>query len=231
MIDSIERSRDAASASRSAEREVHVWRVPLGDHRQRAVREILSRYVDTPAGEIRFSYGPHGKPEIADVGSSAAPTHLSLAHSGDLALLAVSRAGPIGIDVEKLDLARPFAQIADRCFGRAERDALVELRGHDRARAFYRVWCAKEAYLKATGIGISVPLRSVEVGSVLTLDLGPSYVGAVAASAGRALGELPLVVRRGWRRAPRCRAHPTIVGARVRGGGTVAHRAGAERFA
>jgi 4'-phosphopantetheinyl transferase len=107
-----------------------------------AVRALLAKYV---AGPISFTRGARGKPHVAGI-------EHNLAHCDDVALLAVARDVAVGVDVERLDAAidqRAVARIV-----RAPAEA---------ALSFMRVWCRKEACLKATGVGLLDDLTSVSV--------------------------------------------------------------------
>lgn len=121
------------------------------------VRDVLSRYLARPAASLRFALGAHGKPDL--VGGP----HFNLAHSGDLALLAVTQVAPIGVDVEHVRILDDFEQIAERFFAPGER---ASLRAVDRARyeaAWFSCWTRKEAFIKAVGHGLSFALDRFEV--------------------------------------------------------------------
>ena len=126
--------------------------------------------------EPQLTVGPYGKPEL--VGGELA---FNVAHSGELALIAVSRAGPIGVDLEQHRPLRDAAAIARRFFT-AEEAALVVADPVE----FYRLWCRKEAWVKAQGTGLRLPLDGVDVrvappGWLLAdLDIAPGYAAAVA---------------------------------------------------
>ena len=131
------------------------------------LRHILGSYVDANPSELRFAYGEHGKPALAD------HPHLvfNLSHSHDVGLLAVmhdSAAGAgVGVDVERQRSGRRFADLARRFFSPAESDALLARPVADRPAAFYRAWTRKEAYLKAWGTGLSFPSNQ------FTITFGP----------------------------------------------------------
>jgi 4'-phosphopantetheinyl transferase len=214
------------------EDEVHVWRVSLqrseadvirlrdtlsADEAARAdrfhferdrrhfiagrglLRTLLAGYLGRRPAELRFAYGPHGKPLLAETG----PLRFNLAHSQGLALIAITLGREVGVDVEWLDRTIRHEEIAQRFFSPREQAALAALPAELRAEAFFLCWTRKEAYLKAHGGGLSVPLDSFDVSltpgapaellevrgkpveagrwSLLALEPGPGYVGAVAA--------------------------------------------------
>jgi len=137
------------------------------EHRERfiaahgALRDILSRYLDLPADQLTFSITPHGKPTLA------APDHawlqFNLSHSGALALIAVARDRPIGIDVEHLIPPDNFPRLVEQFFSANENAAFRALPESKRAAAFFAGWTRKEAYVKALGTGVSLPLDHFDV--------------------------------------------------------------------
>jgi 4'-phosphopantetheinyl transferase len=129
------------------------------------LRQILARYLASDAGELHFGAGPRGKPFLAGP-SAGSPLHFNLSHSGHLGMAVVSCDRPVGVDVEAL---RPLADAADlvaRFFSSRERDSFEQLPEHQQTAAFFNLWTRKEAWLKATGEGISESLRLVEVSFV-----------------------------------------------------------------
>lgn len=139
----------------------------------RALRAILAAEL---GHEPQLAIGPNGKPEL--VGGGLA---FNVAHSGELALIAISRDGSVGVDLEQHRPLRDAAATAGRFFTAPEA-ALVAAEPVQ----FFRLWCRKEAWLKAQGIGLRLPLDTVDVrgevpGWLLAdLDLAPGYAAAVA---------------------------------------------------
>jgi len=154
------------------------------------LRTMLARYAASEPGEIEFAYGPQGKPEL-NARFASRRVHFNLSHSGGLALLAVTRDSPIGVDVENLHSSRDFAGIAQRFFSAAETAALERRPISDQARAFFTVWTAKEAWLKATGEGIAKALDQVEVSLLSDGGVGLRQLhGSPSAISGWTLGAL-----------------------------------------
>lgn len=221
---------NASAGSQSlAAAELHIWAVPLhgdperfaallsagevqrlqrfhfADHRRRyqighgALRAILAGYLGVDASTIEFAPGPRGKPYLAGVPSGGRGVFFNLSHSGKLALIGVA-ATELGLDVEKVRHLESLTEIARKHFSPAEFTALEALAGPARELAFYRCWTRKEAYIKALGEGLSMPLDSFEVSlgeepkllvchdgreepanwSMLDVSPGPEFVGAVA---------------------------------------------------
>ncbi|MBN2003873.1 MAG: 4'-phosphopantetheinyl transferase superfamily protein [Anaerolineae bacterium] len=150
----------------SAER-ARAARFRFPEHRKRFIaahstlRDILSRYLDLPADQLAFSTNPYGKPALAT------PDHawlqFNLSHSGDLALIAVTRNRPIGIDVEQIIPPDNFPRLVEQYFSANENAAFLALPDCKRAAAFFAGWTRKEAYVKALGTGVSLPLDHFDV--------------------------------------------------------------------
>jgi 4'-phosphopantetheinyl transferase len=130
-------------------------------HAHVAMRRILAREVDVAPALIAYEEGPGGKPHLASPASTGVEHNLS--DSGDLALLAVSRAGPVGVDVEYMRPQRELEAIARSHFAPEEQAALSALPDGERFAAFYRIWTRKEAFIKATGTGLAYGLARFAV--------------------------------------------------------------------
>ncbi len=116
-----------------------------------AMRLLLGCYLATAPEELVFVYGPRGKPFIA---SPASVLSFNLSHTGDMALLGISREAAIGIDLEQLREKPNFHAIARRVFNTAIQQELSQLEGATLADAFFRHWTEYEARMKAIGNGI-----------------------------------------------------------------------------
>lgn len=120
-----------------------------------ALREMLGALQSVAPSSVVLVDGEFGKPAIAP-GAARAPLWFSVAHCDDLLLVALSRAGEIGVDVERTRPIDCWERVADRTLAPAERGQLrrsVE-RGEDADHVFLRYWCRVEAELKAIGCGI-----------------------------------------------------------------------------
>jgi 4'-phosphopantetheinyl transferase len=122
------------------------------------VRTVLSRYAQAAPAEWQFVSDGRGKPRIAHPAVSPA-LHFNLANTPGLVVCAVSAAHrSIGVDVERTDRTVDFMAVAHRCFSRAEASAVEALPSAERARRFFEYWTLKESYVKALGVGLSLPL-------------------------------------------------------------------------
>jgi len=126
------------------------------------LRTLLGRYLQQPPGELRFTYNPYGKPTLASVPGQA-NVSFNLSHSGGLVLYAFARRRDLGIDVEKMRTNLVYEQIAEHVFSVGERDVLRALPADQKVDAFFNGWARKEAYIKARGRGLSLPLTEFDV--------------------------------------------------------------------
>jgi 4'-phosphopantetheinyl transferase len=191
LLDPVETARLAGFQSEPARRRFIGGRVLL--------RTVLGEFVGVPPQTLRFDHGPRGKPRLAS--STTDSVRFNLAHSGELALVAISTTSEVGVDVERI---RPIPQalpIAERAFDSSSCTALHEIAPEHRDATFLRHWTRLEALAKAIGCGL-VPLleqaqelggagRIVEVFGdeydrrarrfeVIDLPLGSGYVGTLA---------------------------------------------------
>jgi 4'-phosphopantetheinyl transferase len=134
-----------------------------------ALRAILASYLDAAPAALAFGESAHGKPfvEAPDAGRAL---RFSLSHSGDIAVVAVSRGHEVGVDVERVRSLDDLDGFAARYFSPAERDALARMPSGERQRAFFQIWTLKEAYLKACGEGL---LRALDAFDVTVGDAPP----------------------------------------------------------
>lgn len=124
------------------------------------LRTILASYVALAPSEVLLVYGPHGKPRLADGNTWL---QFNLSHSHGLLLIGLTHDRPIGIDVERVREDLAFGEIARRFFAVEEQIGLAACSGVQQAQAFFQYWTCKEAFLKASGIGLSRPLDSFAV--------------------------------------------------------------------
>ena len=129
-----------------------------------ALRTLLSRYLGVDPAAVHFKYSPADKPELADpVPHLGHPFSFNLSHSGDFALIAIAGLPVVGIDVESIRPDFATAETAARFFSPLEVRLLFSLPVQDQSAAFFECWSRKEAYIKAVGDGLSIPLDSFDV--------------------------------------------------------------------
>lgn len=162
------------------------------------LRTLIGHYQQISPQAVTFTYGPQGKPALAD-----ADLRFNLSHAGGLALLAFTRNREIGVDIEQIRPLADAAHMARRFFAPAEVATYTAVAEPHKPQAFFNCWTRKEAYIKAIGEGLSCPLHSFEVSlqpgqpaallqiggsataaaawTLHSLDPAPGYVGAVIA--------------------------------------------------
>ena len=164
-------------------------------------REILSRYAALPPAALAYRETAHGKPSLAG-GAGVPELRFNVSNSGDLALYAVTRGRELGVDLERVKPMPDGIDIARRFFSAPENEVFAALDESVRDLAFFHCWTRKEAYIKAVGEGLSMPLDRFDVAfapgeparllctrgaadeagrwTMLELRPGPGYVGALA---------------------------------------------------
>lgn len=151
-------------------------------------RVLLGHYVSQAPTALQFVTGSHGKPYLMDQA-----VQFNLSHAGDWLVMAVSAAQVIGVDIEQVRPLSRLDGLVQRCLTEAEcKNLPADV--HQRTGLFLRYWTCKEAYLKATGTGLSHPMTQVpvELGAerflppcdrtfLTCFSPGVGYVGAIAA--------------------------------------------------
>ena len=136
-------------------------------------RKVLAYYLDCMPEKIIFSIGEHGKPFVAN-----ADLQFNVSHSGDYVLIAATRSNPIGVDIECDKNNSDFLALSKRFFALSEHEAILKC--DDQRSAFYRCWTCKEAFIKATGLGLSFGLNNFEIdvnrGSLLAVSRDGFFV-------------------------------------------------------
>jgi 4'-phosphopantetheinyl transferase len=153
--------------------------------RRSLLRAILGHYLNVEPAQVSLAYEERGKPRLAGP-DRPAPLHFNCSHSRNLALCAVGRFAPLGVDVEQL---RPMPEMADigAAFCSARENARINAAPPEKKlEVFFGLWTRKEAYLKATGEGIAGSLAQLDCSeappgwSVHTLSPAPGFAAALA---------------------------------------------------
>ncbi|PCI79335.1 MAG: phosphopantetheinyl transferase [SAR86 cluster bacterium] len=128
------------------------------------MRVALSSYDrSVAAASWNFTHNDYGKPAISEEQNSAS-LYFNLSHSAEKVVLAVSRFKDIGIDVECARRPRRIAAVAQRYFSDKETAQLLSLPADQQQSRFYDLWTLKEAYIKACGMGLAIPLQHFSYG-------------------------------------------------------------------
>jgi 4'-phosphopantetheinyl transferase len=161
------------------------------------LRKLLGAYLDKPPASLKFNYGPKDKPALP-AGDLSAPVKFNLSHSHGLAVYAFTLGREVGIDVEMIRPEFAGDEIAERYFSPREIAELRALPQDLRPEGFFNCWTRKEAYVKARGEGLQIPLESFDVSltpgeppklasadssrwSLRSIEPAPRYVAAVVA--------------------------------------------------
>jgi 4'-phosphopantetheinyl transferase len=124
------------------------------------VRTTLSRYLDVSAGQWQFEVGPFGKPRVVGPHPDCGTLEINISHSMGITVFALAAGRPLGIDVENRTRRAVSVGIADSYFAATEVRALRALPEAQQPDAFFDWWTLKEAYIKAIGKGLQVPLSA-----------------------------------------------------------------------
>jgi 4'-phosphopantetheinyl transferase len=130
------------------------------------VRTMLSRYAHVPPAEWAFITNVHGRPEILDRPAGTPDLRFNISHTDGLIACAVTIGREVGVDVEHIG-RRLMHDVASRFFAPREVAALSRLSDEDQQRVFFDYWTLKEAYIKARGFGLALPLAD------FAFDLAP----------------------------------------------------------
>ena len=160
------------------------------------LRKLLSAYLRTD--QVQISYGQKGKPFLTE---TEMPISFNLAHSGGRAIYAFAPGRELGVDIEQVREDAAVTEIASRFFSAQEIETLHALPKEQRKVAFFNCWTRKEAYIKARGEGLSIPLDTFDVSlapeeipallrhhvdeaetgkwEMRSVEVAPGYVGAI----------------------------------------------------
>ena len=144
------------SARFQLERDRHRFIVAHG-----MLRDLLGRYLEIQPGQIRFVHNAFGKPDLRPGFDKRVTFNLS--HSAGLALVAITSAASVGVDVEYIRWHSDYADIARHFFSTAEIEQLMAVPSQLYCEAFFSCWTKKEAYVKACGDGLAIPLNAFSV--------------------------------------------------------------------
>ncbi|MBO0795320.1 MAG: 4'-phosphopantetheinyl transferase superfamily protein [Ktedonobacteraceae bacterium] len=177
------------------ERDRQRWIVARG-----LLRTLLGHYTHTDPRLITFTLNDYGKPEIAFPHQKPL-LRFNISHSADIVLYAFAQQRTLGVDVEYMRSPIEYDELARHSFSAYEQGVLRDLPQEQKHQAFYHCWTRKEAYIKARGLGLSLPLDLFDVSldnpakllasrehpeearrwSMLDLAPGEGYAGALVA--------------------------------------------------
>jgi len=163
------------------------------------LRTVLAAYLSTDPKTVLLQSSNNNKPSVGVPHES--DIRFNVAHSGEVALLAFARGREVGVDVEAVRRDLNVDAIASRFFSPHEQKQLAAVAPDDKVEAFFRCWTRKEAYIKAKGTGLGLPLDQFDVSvaagsdnallatradqdesacwSLRDIAVGPGYAGAL----------------------------------------------------
>ena len=166
--------------------------------RRALLRSLLGKYLQLQPPELVFHYSSHHKPSLATPSSDI---RFNLSHSGERAVFAFIRGRELGVDIEQIRHDFETQSVAQRFFSLAEREALCRIPPESRHEAFFHCWARKEAFVKAKGCGLFLPLDRFDVSlipgkptqllatrpdcdernrwTLCAVDVGPQYAAAL----------------------------------------------------
>jgi 4'-phosphopantetheinyl transferase len=150
-------------ASLSTDERARQRRFAFPEHRRQFLishaflRLVLSQYARLDPAEWRFSTNAHGKPALV-THAPVVGLRFNLSHTRGLAVVAVAQTYEVGVDAENVERRDPGIELARRYFAADEVAQLSPLEGEARKSAFFDFWTLKEAYIKARGLGLALPL-------------------------------------------------------------------------
>lgn len=131
------------------------------------LRLILSKYLDAPAVSISFRKNQYDKPFILPA-MNPRQIEFNLSHSGARASVVVSEGNSVGIDIEQYKKLEDHLKIARRYFTKKELQVLKQFDPGISGQRFIQLWTAKEAFIKARGLGLSIPLNQFDCSGVIS---------------------------------------------------------------
>jgi 4'-phosphopantetheinyl transferase len=132
------------------------------------LRQWLSQVTGYPANRLTLGTGFHGKPFLVEDPS----LQFNLSHGGDWLALVLSHRQAVGIDIEPIQPRRQLPQLCRRCLSEAESATVLSLPMDQASVQFLRYWTCKEAYVKGLGVGLTIPLNTVDL--TLSSDRQPT---------------------------------------------------------
>lgn len=166
----------------SAEERERAGRFVFGRDRDRytvsraILKKLIMKYTGISAKDLSYANGPQGKPTLQD-NMNMSGLRFNISRSGGYGLFAFAQDREVGIDIEQIREVPEMDQIISTYFSSAERDSFASLTSQEKKQAFFKQWTRKEALAKALGLGLSMPMRGVDIplapgklGNLVNLD-------------------------------------------------------------
>ena len=120
------------------------------------LRKTLGKYLNANPAKLQFTIGDHGRPELAGL-----ELRFNLTHTKGLAGCIVTRGMDCGVDAEAIDRRADHELLSRKVFSETEQAAFLAAPAAERYLRFFQMWTLKEAYIKARGLGMALPLREI----------------------------------------------------------------------
>ena len=141
------------------------------------LRFLLATYLNENPAQLVFAKAAQGKPYLVDYPQ----VQFNISHSDSQLLIAVGKYAPLGVDIELIKPRKTLADLVLRCFAPCEQSYWQALPQEIQTKVFYQFWTRKEAFVKATGLGIALGLQHCVVNPIK-----PHYFLTVPAQCGKA---------------------------------------------
>lgn len=148
------------------------------------LRLLLGAYLEMEASRIEFAYGQHGKPAVEIIFQNRI-LQFNLSHSNDQAVYIFGWDRSVGIDIEHIRPLQDADDFAEQFYSARERDLITSLSGENKWATFFKIWTCKEAFLKANGKGLTLPLDHAEIHLHSDGSVTLTFTGEVAGQAAR----------------------------------------------
>ncbi len=123
------------------------------------LRQVVSKYINSPPSSIQYALNDYGKPSLL-LNDAEPELSFNLSHTNGLVCCALAKGGEMGVDVELCANCHDVEELGERFFSSSESSAMMALESSAlRKERFYQIWVLKEAYIKAKGLGLSLPLH------------------------------------------------------------------------
>ena len=127
-----------------------------------ALRALLVQRLDCPNRALRFGEGRRGKP-FALVGNQRSRVSFNVSHSGDHGMIAIAPGGRLGVDIEVRSVRKTIDQLIETLLTGVEKSQLLDMDSDRRIGRFYDLWTAKEALVKANGLGHAIDVAKLDL--------------------------------------------------------------------
>lgn len=138
------------------------------------LRQWLSQVTGQPANRLTLGTGPHGKPFLVEDPS----LQFNLSHGGDWLMIALRDRHAVGIDIEPIQPRQRLSQLCHRYLSEHESSTVLSLSQDQAQTQFLRYWTCREAYVKGLGVGLTIPLNTINLTLANPQSTEPQWIEA-----------------------------------------------------